>query len=157
MGGNEQVVFIVFSKNGHDKERFEFYQKNVLSPFINSLRKEYADFDVSDGMSIPDELSTVAWCDGDLPQVNAIINDHDLFTDMKVIVNKQNAARTGVEQPAVIAKVFVIFKHLNKIHTVTVTDGDPFRHLIKRRMTKAFEGNGLNELKSKFKDKKVSY
>ncbi len=72
----------------------------MLLPFINSLYKEYADFDVSDGTSIPDELTAVARWYGDLPQVNAIINDHELFTDMKVIANKQNAARTGVKQPA---------------------------------------------------------
>ena len=89
-GRNEQVGYIVFTKNGHDKERFEFYQKNVLLPFINSLHKEYVDFDISDSTSIPDELTAVAWCDDDLPQVNAMINDHDFFTDMKVIANKQN-------------------------------------------------------------------
>jgi hypothetical protein len=53
---------------------------------------------------------------------------------MKVIANKQNASRTGVEQPADFATVFVIFKQQNKTHTV---DGiDPSRHPMKMRVTK---------------------
>ncbi len=68
VGGNVQVGYIAIIKNGHDKERFEFYQKNVLLLFINSLHKEYVDFDISDGTSIPNELTAVTWCDGDLPQ-----------------------------------------------------------------------------------------
>ena len=76
VGGNEQIGYIVFNKNGHDKERFEFYQKKMLLPFIDSLHEEYADFDISDGSSILNELTAVALCNGDLPQVNALINDH---------------------------------------------------------------------------------
>ena len=54
--------------------------------------------------------------------MNAVVNNHNLFTKMKVIANKQNAARTGVEQPADLAKVFVIFKQQNKTHTVAGID-----------------------------------
>ena len=122
VGANEQEGYIVFTRSGQDQKRFEFYQSNVLLPFINSLRKEYSNFDISDGISIPDELTAAAWCDGDLPQVHAILGNHSLFTEMKVVANKQNAARTGVEQPADLAKVFVIFKQQNKTHTVTDID-----------------------------------
>jgi len=48
----------------------------------------------------------------------------------------KNAARTGVEQLANLAKVFVIFKQQNKAHTVT--DIDPSQHPMKMRATKAF-------------------
>jgi hypothetical protein len=41
---------------------------------------------------------------------------------MKVIANKQNAAMTRVEQPAGLAKEFVIFKQQNKTHTATDID-----------------------------------
>ena len=44
----------------------------------------------------------------------------------------------------ILAKVFVIFKQLNKTHTVT--DVDPLRYLMKRRVTKAFESNSLRVL-----------
>ena len=50
---------------------------------------------------------------------------------MKVVANKQNEARTGVEQPADLAKVFVIFKHQNNTHTVT--EIYPSRHPMKMR------------------------
>ena len=46
---------------------------------------------------------------------------------MKVIVNKQNAAMTRVEQPTDLAKVFIIHKQQNKKHTTT--DVDPSQHL----------------------------
>ena len=90
VGANEQEGYIVFTKSGQDQKRFEFYQSNVLLPFINSLRKEYSNLNISDGISIPDELTAAAWCDGDLPQMNAVVNNHNLFTEMKVIANKQS-------------------------------------------------------------------
>ena len=54
---------------------------------------------------------------------------------MKVVANKQNAARPGVEQLADSAKVFVIFKQQIKTHTVT--DINPSRHSMKMRATRA--------------------
>ena len=151
VGANEQEGYIVFTRSGQDQKRFEFYQSNVLLPFINSLRKEYSIFDISDGISIPDELTAAAWCDGDLPQVHAIVGNHNLFTEMKVVANKQNAARTGVEQPADLAKVFIIFKQQNKTHTVT--DIDPPRHPMKMRVTRAFNSDALKVLNLNSKKK----
>ena len=144
VGANEQEGYIVFTRSGQDQKRFEFYQSNVLLPFINSLRKEYSNFDISDGISVPDELTAAAWCDGDLPQVHAIVGNHNLFSEMKVVANKQNAARTGVEQPADLAKVFVIFKQQNTTHNVT--DINPSRHPMKMRVTRAFNSDALNVL-----------
>ena len=69
---------------------------------------------------MPDELNAAACCDGDLPQVHAIVSNQNLFMEMKVVANRQNAARTGVEQPADLAKVFVIFKQYNK-HILSLT------------------------------------
>ncbi len=54
---------------------------------------------------MPDELNAAACCDGDLPQVHAIVGNHNLFMEMKVVANRQNAARTAVEQLADLAKV----------------------------------------------------
>ena len=45
-----------------------------------------------------------------MSQVKAVTSEHQLFTDNKVIANKQNAARSGVEQPADLAKVFKVMK-----------------------------------------------
>ncbi len=76
----------MFTKSHQDQKLFECYQSNVLLSFINSLRKEYSIFDVSNGISIPDEITAAAWCDRDLPQMNAIVSIHKLFIKMKVIV-----------------------------------------------------------------------
>ena len=136
VGAHAQEGYIVFTGSGQDQIRFEFYQSNALLPLINSLKKEYSNFDISDGISIPDKLTAASWCDGDLPQVHAIVGNHNLFAEMKVFANKQNAARTGVEQPGGLTKVFVIFKQQNKTHTVT--DIDPSRYPMKMRVTGAF-------------------
>ena len=81
-------------------------------------RERISDFDISGWITIPYELTAAAWCDGDFPQVNAIVSNHNLFTEMKVVANKQNAARTGVEQPADLFKVFITFKQQNKAYTI---------------------------------------
>ena len=122
VGANEQEGYIVFTRSGQDQKRFEFYQSNVLLPFINSLRKEYSNFDISDGISIPDELTAAAWCDGDLPQVHAIVGNHNMFTDMKVVANKTKCSKNWSRATSRLSKVFVIFKQQNKTHTVTDID-----------------------------------
>jgi hypothetical protein len=63
-------------------------------------------------------LTAVAYCDGDISQINVIKNSIDLFVDNKVIANKQHATRSGVEQPADLARVFKIIKTLLPEHTV---------------------------------------
>ena len=64
---------------------------------------------------------------------------------------------TWVEQPADLAMVFVIFKQHDKTHTST--DVDPFRQLMKKRVTEAFESDGLKvlHLNSKRKNLLVYY
>ena len=108
VGSNVQNGYVVLRSSGVDKMRFQFCQKHVLLPYINQLRKEYAGFDISNGTNIPDELAAVSWCDGNLSQLHSVTNEHGMLTDQKVIANKQNAARTEVEQAADLAKVFGI-------------------------------------------------
>ena len=72
-------------------------------------------------MAIPDQLTEIAWLNLDMSQVNAKTNYHQLFTDNKVIANKQNAARTGVELPAELAEVFKVMKEESSIHAVVTS------------------------------------
>jgi hypothetical protein len=65
----------------------------------------FAKFDASTMTYIPDKLTAVSYCDGDI-KMEAIKLGTDLFTNNKVIANKQHASRSGVEQPADLAKVF---------------------------------------------------
>ena len=105
-------------------------------PFINDVRKNMHDFDVEAGASIPEELTAVSWCDSDMSQVASIAKDHALLTENKIIANKQNAARTGVEQAADLAKVFPAFH--NGSDTMTLAYVDATRHPMKKLITKLF-------------------
>ncbi len=89
----------------------------ILVPGINDHRKRFANFDTSTG-SIPDKLAAVTYCDGDFSQIDAIKSSINLFTDNKVIANKQHASWSGVEQPADLAKVFKLIKSMLPSHTV---------------------------------------
>ena len=92
------------------------------------MRKGYAGFDIFNETNIPDVLTVVSWYDGDLLQLYPVTNEHNVLTDQKVFLNKQNAARTAVEQAADLAKVFkVINKDARKN---TITDIDPSWHPI---------------------------
>ncbi len=53
-------------------------------------------------MPIPDHLTAVSWCDGDLAQISNITCEEsiELYKENKIIANKQNPARSGTEQAA---------------------------------------------------------
>ena len=61
-----------------------------------------------------------------------------MFTDNKVIANKQNAARTGVNQPADLAKVFKVIKKESSM--CNVSDIDPNQHATKKKVWEAVDG-----------------
>ncbi len=89
--------------DGAEKARFRYYQEHILIPGINPQRKIYCNFDIATGTTIPNMVTAVAWCDGDMSQINAIKRSVDLYVENKIIINKQNAAWFGVEQPADLA------------------------------------------------------
>ena len=92
---NKQVGHVLFMRNteGAEKQRFKWYQNNILIPGINNQRKVYFDYD-GDG-DIPVKLTACSWCDGDLSQIEAIKEDIQEFIKHNIIANKQNAARSG--------------------------------------------------------------
>jgi hypothetical protein len=149
VSGNKEVGYVVFMKkgNGGEEAPFKYYHDKVLMPFIKQQRE---DFHGADGIAVRDDLTAVSWSDGDMSQIKAVASEHQLFRDEKVTVNKQNAARTGVEQPADLAKVFKVFSELGKV--ITVSNIHPSRHPMKRVVYKAFK----EELKSlNLSDKKL--
>ncbi len=129
-------VFFMRRKEGADKVRYKHYQEQILLPFINGVRKELDDFDVSIGTSIPKKLTAVSWCDGDLAQVATIVNDIDRLTENLVIALKQNAARSAAEQAADLAKVFKTLKSL--IGKMT-GDDSPATQIMKKRIRDAMK------------------
>ena len=72
-------------------------------------------------MLITEELKAVSWCDGDLSQIDNIINDTYLkiYKENNIGTNKKNAARPATEQAADLAKVFKIMPALEKKVTVS--------------------------------------
>jgi hypothetical protein len=88
-------------------------------------------------------LTAVAYCDGDISQINVIKNSINLFVDNKVITNKQHASWSGVEQPADLARVFKLIKALLPEHMVKNIPAE--RCQMKALMIDAFK-NKLDDL-----------
>ncbi len=73
---------------GAKKACFRYYQEHILIPGINLQCKNYCNYDIAAGMTIPDALTAVAWCDGDMSQIDAIKHSVDLYDKNKIISNK---------------------------------------------------------------------
>ena len=129
---------------GAEKARFKYYQEKMLIPGINLQKKKYCNFDIAAGASIPDKAAAVAWSDGDLSQVYAVTQSAELVTKNKIIANKQNAARSGVEQPADIMPVFRIIKKIQPTHTVR--DIPVHRCPMKRLISDMFHSENMSFL-----------
>ena len=140
-------LFLMRNTEGAEKARFKYYQEKILIPGINLQRKKYCDFDIASGTSIPDKATAVAWSDGDLSQVYAVTQSAELFTENKIIANKQNAARSGVEQPADLTPVFRIIKKIQPTHTVRDIPVD--RCPMKRIISNMFHSENMSFLSLK--------
>ena len=77
-----------------DKKRYQIYRDEIHIPFIAQTRAYYGEWRV--GVPIPEELKAVSWCDGDLYQIDNIIDDTSLkkYKENNISANKQNAARS---------------------------------------------------------------
>jgi hypothetical protein len=117
---NQEVGHLLFMRNteGAKKKRFKWYQQEILMPGITNHQKWFAKFDGCTLNSIPDKLTAVTYWDGDFSQINAIKSLINLFTNNKVIANKQHASWSGVEQPADLARVFKLIKNMLPSHMV---------------------------------------
>jgi len=144
---NEQVGHVLFMRSTEKakQKRFEWYQENILVPGINDHRMTYDEFDASLNTAIPAEETAVSWCDGDIPQLNAIKSSLELFADNKIITNKQCAASAGIRQPADLTPVFRIIRQLLPLHTVR--NLLPERCPAKRKIHEAFQSDRLAGLK----------
>ena len=135
-------IFLMRSTGGKndesvDKQRYKYYRDNVLLPFIKKSRQEYDGCNENECGLIPRDLTAVSWCDGDLAQIGSIVNDLSLFDENRIIGNKQNNARSGVEQPADLSKSFKILKRMQQEHTVSHLSVSS--HPLKRIIVEEFE------------------
>ena len=88
---------------------------------------------------IPADLQAVSCCDGDLAQIDNVVNEESLalYAEHKICACKQNAARSATEQAADLAKLFKIMQNLQQ--TVTVSDIPIDRHPLKRLLNNKFD------------------
>ncbi len=149
INSSQQVghLFLMRNMEGAEKARFRYYQEHILIPGINLKCKNYCNFDIAAGTTILDTFTAVAWCDGDMSQIDAIKRSFDLYIENKIIANKQNAARPGVEQPAGLAQVFKPIKKIQKTHTVRDIPMD--RCPMKKLISNMFESDRLEFLSLK--------
>ena len=77
--------------------RFE-HQNEKFIEFINKIRLQQCQYKVIEGQPVPVLYKAVCWHDGAMDQLTANINNYKQYEDNNMTCNKQNAARTGVEQ-----------------------------------------------------------
>ena len=109
--GNKTMGHVFFMRKGKgaDEERVKYYQDQVLLPWIEEVRKDI-DSNYVTGMKVPTKLKAVSWMDGALDQVASLADNPEKFAKAWITVCKQNAGRTGAEQPADLAPVFKLFR-----------------------------------------------
>jgi len=137
---NQGIGHVLFMKDneGAEKKRFEWYQNEILVKGVNDHRKKFNEHDASTSKECPVNLTACSWCDGDLSQIHAITNGAKELTKHNIIANKQHAARSAVEQPADLSKVFMLIKKHLPHHTVKNLSLDMCP--MKKLLTEAFDG-----------------
>ena len=147
---------VIFVRNDNDKQtdkvRFRVYRDDVFLPFVSRQRTLCDGW--NEGCDIDDSLRVVSWCDGDIQQIATIVEDETLqkFKSLKIVANKQSAARSATEQAADLAKVFKTQHALQ--YMTTAANVDPSNHPMKRVIMQGFEemmdkGLNLNLIKRK--------
>jgi hypothetical protein len=148
-GSCKDIGYLCFTRGktaGTELLHFNYYHENVLVPFIQASQKAISGINYSSaGADIPDELTAAAWCDGDFSQTKAIIEEHASFTNSKIIANKQNPQRTGVEQGLDLNTGMKDLNHKLANRTVANIDPSllPFKSTIINALKEA-ESQGLS-------------
>ena len=99
----------------HESLRGEYVGALVLLPFIQQLREQHDGY--VEGAEVPTDQTVVSWCDGDLAQMAVMIDEEQLETNerLRIIANKQSAARSGAEQAADPSPLFRLLKRSARI------------------------------------------
>ena len=106
---NNHFGTVMFVREGTDETLiFKNYVLHVFLPHVELIRQSLGFVRSDANAEIPDELTVVSWMDGGLPQLKNIITPelHQMYSDLKIIVNKHSAARSTVEQPCDVASTF---------------------------------------------------
>jgi len=117
------VAFIRSRKDGSANEESpemtvcRYYRTNILLPWIEELR--FIVHNHPSDAPVPDELTTVAWLDGGMPQLAVVVTEEMQSQDAerKVLTCKHAAAATAVEQPCDTSAAFRTMKRLEAVST----------------------------------------
>ena len=111
---NGGVGFVVFihsdGSNDASVNRFHHQTQITYNSFINSIRKTRFGFDAERDGAIPNKLTAVSWNDGAQDQLKASFANFHEWESKRIIVNKQNLARTSSEQPEDLSPKYKIFR-----------------------------------------------
>jgi hypothetical protein len=120
--GTGTIAFVrkdAYNKDWDSAERrlFKEYNERVFYPFVRSLRQ--VDYNWDPTTPVPDWLKCVAWSDGGIPQLQAIVKDELQVKDasLKIDRNKHAAASSAVQQMADLCPIFRGIKQETRLVT----------------------------------------
>ena len=112
--GKQHIGVLMFMGGDKDMDikRYKAYRDKILIPIVQQIRKDFHGW--TDRDHIPSDLSAVSWSDGDLAQIENIINEELLAIYQANLITdcKQNPQQTGTEQLADLTKIFLIKQKL---------------------------------------------
>ena len=116
---NTSTGFLVFVRSDGTQAasvmRFKHQNKQIVK-FVNEARQQIFSHVVVDGQAVPTNMKAICWCDGAFDQLTANVLNDEVWALMNILCNKQNPARTGVEQAADLARLFPRIRELlNKL------------------------------------------
>ena len=136
-----------FEGNTSEYYNFQYYDENVLIPHIERIRDSIGATHNSDG-NVSDEFIAVSWFDGAQQQLKVKISEQAQlkFQKAKIVTNKQNPARTAVEQSADVGKTFGVGRstHQELCHHDSIVTNTSLQISILNAFKEAKETNGLN-------------
>ncbi len=150
-GGFGWVVFQrADKKSGGDEnkssvasQKFDHYNNHVLLPFIRKIRQQLG---WTPGNPIPEWLKVCCWCDGDIPQLQAmLIEANDKLDEMeKIVRNKHPAAGTGRYQPADLSPFFKILHFVSDRTTAKNVQACALKNTLVELINGPLRAAGLN-------------
>jgi hypothetical protein len=118
---NNLPGYVVFLRktgdNSLDRRRHQHYRESVFLPFVEKVRNQWDNH--VPGTEVPEHLTAVSYCDSDLAQM-AVVTDGaqmKINEEVRIVLNKQSAARSGTEQAADLCALFRLLKAHGKITT----------------------------------------
>jgi hypothetical protein len=117
-----------------EKRLFEEYQEMVYYPFIAKIRE--VDYGWDPNTPVPEWLRCAAWCDGCIPQLEALKGTkiRNLDEQNNVVRGKHAASCSAVQQ---MANLMSLFRGI-KLQSRLVTAKDNYCEQLKHRMEEQF-------------------